>query len=120
MLLLTFLEWFDKSITKKKCFDALYGSIQFFTFYSMHQYNTRAAKSARAEARSLIQHWRQLIRNKKDERAYYRYERDLDPDVPWGGRVWLNLEIRTLTDEIQELVDLIADKKAEVPNYRDP
>ncbi len=86
----------------------------------MHRYNTRAAKQARAEARGLIRHWRQLIREKKDERTYYRWQRDLDPDVPWGGRWWLNTEIRTLTDEIQELLDLIAEKKAEIPNYRDP
>ncbi len=86
----------------------------------MHQYNTRAAKRARAEAREKISYWRRLIQEKKDERAYYRYERDLDPDVPWGGRWWLNTEIRTLTDEIQELLDLIAEKKAEIPNYRDP
>ena len=86
----------------------------------MHRYNTRAARQAWAEAREQIQAWRQLIQDKKDERAYYRYERDLDPDLPWGGRWWLNTEIRTLTDEIQELQALIADKKAEVPDYRDP
>ncbi len=86
----------------------------------MHRYNTRAARQAWAEAREQIQAWRQLIQDKKDERAYYRYERDLDPDLPGGGRWWLNTEIRTLTDEIQELQALIADKKAEVPDYRDP
>ena len=86
----------------------------------MHRYNTRAARQARAEAREQIQAWRQLIQAKKDERAYYRYERDLDPDLPWGGRWWLNTEIRTLTDEIKELQALIADKKAEVPDYRNP